>query len=165
MSALPIPSAANEESGQLSPPEIGFLEEANARAKSAAEHARWEQEEADCRAKARRILRLEMGSDTWAEHIDTPFLGPLAAKLYATWKEINVDEPITESEYGRTTALRVDLSTAMALQDRPDAFRDACRILGESIVRSAIQYVIRCHEEDGLAVEEGRRPYYCEDRR
>lgn len=169
MSARPIQPDAycanaaqslTELNGALSAPEQAFIAEAKAREFK----ARWEADRAARAQLASQIIARELDGVTWESILTDSTRGDVAAKLYQTWAQINADEPITESVYGRGTGLRVDLTTAMALHGRPEAFREACRILGESITMAAIDYVLSCHSEDAEAVERDNMPTDAERR-
>lgn len=141
-----------ELNGELSQAERDFAVEAKARADSD-RYAQQRREQAD---KARAILRDELDAMPWDELIADNTRGDVAAKLYATWPTYQEAEPITETKYG-AAGLRMDLTTAMALHGRPDSFREACRILGESICMAAIDYVLSCHNEDAEEAEASLR--------
>lgn len=157
MSALPIqpdPFIANaarhltELNGELSAQEHAFAPEANA--------DRYAIERRVRKDLAAQVLRRELEAMPWdALRVDNT-RGDVAAKLYATWAPHNEAEPIVETTYA-TKALRMDLTTAMALHGRPEAFREACRILGESICMAAIDYVLSCHGEDAEEAEASLR--------
>lgn len=141
-----------ELNGELSAAERDFAVEAKARF-DADYYAKQRREQAD---KARAILRDELDAMPWDELLGDNTRGDVAAKLYATWPTHQESEPITETRYG-IAGLRTDLTTAMALHGRPEAFREACRILGESITMAAIDYVLSCHNEDAEEAEASLR--------